>query len=241
MANYRTAQEKSRVSASQLQEKRANQGVLYQNWLQADAQIKEAQARVSQAVVQVEGARAKAETVQTAPEQVAEAKAETRASRSDVLLAKANYDQALLNLSYCTIKAPIAGRVGRRTVDVGNYVAPGQTLLSVISDDRWVVANFKETQLTQMKIGQRAKITIDAYPSLDLHAKLDSFQPGTGARFSLLPPENASGNWVKVVQRVPVRFVFVDKIPDNIDLAPGMSVTVTVELDSPTGDHARKQ
>ena len=104
-----------------------------------------------------------------------------------------------------------------------------------------MVANFKETQLTHMKIGQTAKITIDAYPNLDLHAKLDSFQPGTGARFSLLPPENASGNWVKVVQRVPTKFTFVDKLPNGIDVAPGMSVTVTVDLNSPTGDHAGRR
>lgn len=236
LANYRTSQERTRVAGSQLQEKRANQDVLYQAWRQSDAAIREAQARVAQANTQVEGARLKALTVQTAPEQFAQAKADTQSALADVLLAKANYDQALLNLSYCTIKAPINGRIARRSVDVGNYVAPGQALLSVIADERWAIGNFKETQLTKMKIGQHVKVEVDAYPQLDLRGRVDSFQPGTGARFSLLPPENASGNWVKVVQRVPIKVTFDKDDYKNIDLAPGMSVTITVDLGSPTGN-----
>ena len=238
LANLRTALEKVRVSASQLLEKIANENVAFQNWRQSDSQIKEAQAHVQQANSQVEDARLKSESLQTAPEQFAQAKADTHAAQADVMLAKSNYEQALLNLSYCQIHAPIDGRVARRTVEPGNFVSAGQALLSVVSRERWAIANFKETQLTKMRPGQRVKLEIDAFPNLDLQGVVDSFQSGTGARFSLLPPENASGNWVKVVQRVPVKIVFEHQAPQDIDLAPGMSVTATVDL---AGAHERRQ
>jgi membrane fusion protein (multidrug efflux system) len=122
------------------------------------------------------------------------------------------------------------GRVTARTVQQGNYVQPGQALLALVPKDVWVTANFKETQLTFMKSGQPVELRIDAYPNRKFKGKVDSLQAGTGARFSLLPPENAVGNYIKVVQRVPVKIVFDEEMPTNLDIAPGMSIVPTVKV-----------
>jgi len=144
--------------------------------------------------------------------------------------AEAKLQQAELNLSYTKIIAPMDGRVTARTVQAGNFVQPGQALLALVPKDVWVVANFKETQLTYMKPGQLVELSMDAYPNQKFKGKVDSLQAGTGARFSLLPPENAVGNYIKVVQRVPVKIVFDEELPTNMDIAPGMSVEPTVKV-----------
>jgi membrane fusion protein (multidrug efflux system) len=135
-----------------------------------------------------------------------------------------------LDLSYTRIAAPMDGRVARKSVEAGSYVQVGQQLMAVVPHQVWVVANFKETQLTLMRPGQEASIKVDAYPGREFSGKVESIQSGTGARFSLLPPENATGNYVKVVQRVPVKIVF-DPGPDaSVLLAPGMSVEPKVKV-----------
>ena len=144
--------------------------------------------------------------------------------------AEAKMQQAELNLSYTKIIAPFDGRVTARTVQAGNYVQPGQALMALVPRDVWVTANFKETQLTHMKPGQPVQLSVDAYPNQKFKGKLDSLQAGTGARFSLLPPENAVGNYIKVVQRVPVKIIFDEKLPTNLDIAPGMSVVPIVKV-----------
>jgi len=138
--------------------------------------------------------------------------------------------QAELDLSYTRVTAPVEGRVTARTVEPGAYVQPGQALLTVVPQRLWVVANFKETQLAHMRPGQPVNIRVDAYPQLRLKGKVDSLQKGSGARFSLLPPENAVGNYVKVVQRVPVKIVFDQPLPANLNLAPGMSAEPEVRI-----------
>ena len=138
--------------------------------------------------------------------------------------------QAELDLSYTKIYAPEAGRITRKSVEVGNYVEAGQTIFSIVPDTVWVVANFKETQLRDMRPGQPAVIKVDAYPGLRFHGHVDSIQAGAGARFSLLPPENATGNYVKVVQRVPVKIVIDDPPDPNHVLGPGMSVVPEVRV-----------
>jgi membrane fusion protein (multidrug efflux system) len=139
--------------------------------------------------------------------------------------------QAELNLSYTKITAPEAGRVTRRSVEPGAYVQPGQSLLALVPAQYWVVANFKETQLTRMKIGQPVTLKVDAYPGHQFTGRVDSIQAGAGARFSLFPPENATGNFIKVVQRVPVKIVF-DTAPDaQFLIGPGMSVEPQVRVD----------
>ena len=145
-------------------------------------------------------------------------------AKAAVQQAEAKLQQAELNLSYTKIIAPLDARVTARSVQLGNYVQPGQALMALVPRDVWVVANFKETQLTHMKPGQPVELTIDAYPKRTFKGKVDSLQAGTGARFSLLPPENAVGNYIKVVQRIPVKSIFDEELPTNLDIAPGMSV-----------------
>ena len=139
-------------------------------------------------------------------------------------------EQEELNLSYTKITAPESGRVTRKSVEAGSYVPVGQALLSVVPTNVWVTANFKETQLTHMRPGQKVTIKVDAYPDHLLEGRVESIQSGTGARFSLLPPENATGNYVKVVQRVPVKIVFVKESDIQSLLAPGMSVVPSVSI-----------
>jgi membrane fusion protein, multidrug efflux system len=137
---------------------------------------------------------------------------------------------AELNLSFTRIYAPEAGTVTRKSVEPGNFVQVGQALMAIVTDNIWVVANFKETQLTSMKPGQPVDIRIDAFPQYKLKGKVDSIQTGTGARFSLLPAENATGNYVKVIQRMPVKITFTDPPSSDIKLGPGMSVEPRVRV-----------
>jgi membrane fusion protein (multidrug efflux system) len=141
--------------------------------------------------------------------------------------------QARLNLSYTQIRATEAGSVANKTVEAGNYVQPGQTLLSIVPERLYITANFKETQLTNVRPGQRATIRVDAFPDLRLEGHVDSLQRGTGSQFALLPPENATGNFVKVVQRVPVKITF-DKPGEALRwISPGMSMEARIYTAEP--------
>jgi membrane fusion protein (multidrug efflux system) len=163
-------------------------------------------------------------------------KADLDSTRATYDEAKASYDQAKLNLEYTRITAPFDGRITRKAVEPGDYIQTGQTLFSIVPHDVWVTANFKETQLTYMVPGQPATIKIDAFPGKVFKGHVDSLQSGTGARFSLLPAENATGNYVKVVQRVPVKIVF-DEAPDvQAAFAPGLSVVPEVSIYVKPGD-----
>ncbi|KAA2239247.1 HlyD family secretion protein [Chitinophaga agrisoli] len=155
------------------------------------------------------------------------------AAQATIKERQADVDNAKLNLSYTVITAPESGRVSKVYVQSGQYLQAGQSLFSIVLDNAiWVVANFKETQLDRMKVGQKVKIHIDAFPEKDLDAHVASFSPATGARFALLPPDNASGNFVKVVQRLPVRIEF-DNPEDAVvkQLRAGLNVLVDVHLD----------
>lgn len=145
---------------------------------------------------------------------------------------QADLDNANLSLSYTVITAPEDGQVSKVNVQTGQFLQTGQTLFNVVSNDApWVVANFKETQISKMRPGQRVTLRVDAFPGHTFEAKLASFSPATGAKFSLLPPDNASGNFVKVVQRLPVKLVFTGTDPLIQDLRPGMNVDVDVHID----------
>jgi membrane fusion protein (multidrug efflux system) len=158
-------------------------------------------------------------------------RAEIETARAQVQQAQARLQHAQLQLSYTTNVAPRDGRVTRRTVEQGAYVQTGQALLALVPDDLWVVANFKETQLERVRPGQEVLIRVDAYPHHQFKGKVDSVQAGSGALFSLLPPENAVGNYVKVVQRVPVKITFDDPVDlSQFNLAPGMSVQPRVRV-----------
>ncbi|QBH97277.1 HlyD family secretion protein [Limnobaculum zhutongyuii] len=141
-------------------------------------------------------------------------------------------ENAKLQLSYTKIIAPQSGHVTKRSVELGSYIDPGRTLLSVVSNNVWITANFKETQLANMRPGQEVEVAIDAYPQYKYSAKIDSIQRGTGPVFSMLPAENATGNYIKVVQRVPVKILFTDPRINDAEhpLSPGMSVVPNVHI-----------
>jgi membrane fusion protein (multidrug efflux system) len=156
--------------------------------------------------------------------------AKDRAAAGQLEQLKAAVRQAELDLSYTKIYAPESGRITRKSVERGGYVQVGQTIFSIVPERVWVTANFKETQLRYMRPGQPATIRLDAYPDRRFKGHVDSIQAGAGARFSLLPPENATGNYVKVVQRVPVK-ILIDEGPDPTHvLGPGMSVVPVVKV-----------
>ncbi len=150
------------------------------------------------------------------------AKAKAEVARAQVVAAE-------LDLSYTKVTAPEAGRVTKRTAELRQFVQVGQPLMAIVPDEVWVVANFKETQLARIRPGQPVRISVDAYPGREFDGHVDSIQRGSGARFSLFPPENATGNFVKVVQRIPVKIVF-DQLPTDVFLSPGMSVTPVIHL-----------
>ncbi len=196
---------------------------------EADAGIRVAESRLAQARAAEQRAHADLQSAQTAPQQVAAIKARASSADAHVQQARATLAQAELNLQYTTVKAPIRGIVSKRGLNVGQVVQPGQPLLAIVAiDEVWVTANFKETQLKNMRPGQRAVIDVDAYGGREFTGRVDSIAGATGARFSLLPPENATGNFVKVVQRVPVKIVLdPGQNPEHL-LRPGMSVVPTV-------------
>jgi membrane fusion protein (multidrug efflux system) len=167
--------------------------------------------------------------VSTATNMVTSAQAQAVAVKAQIQQAQADVEAAQISVADCTITAAVSGRVTKKAVERGAYVSIGQSMMSIVPDELWVSANFKETQLRYMRPGQRAQIKIDAFPKTNLVGHVDSIQAGSGSFFSLLPPENAVGNYVKVVQRVPVKIVF-----DSIDpvrlLGPGMSVVTKVNV-----------
>jgi membrane fusion protein (multidrug efflux system) len=155
-------------------------------------------------------------------------RAQVKTAEASVAQASAALDRANLNLSYTRITAVLGGTVASKTVEEGNYVQPGQALFSIVPVAPYVIANFKETQLERIRPGQSARVHVDAYPHLGLKAHVDSLQRGTGSVFALLPPENATGNFVKVVQRIPVKIVFDDPREAAKWISPGMSVEAQV-------------
>ena len=189
-------------------------------------QIDTTSAQTRSASAQVDAAQ---QAVASAAAQVKSQRAQIEAAAANVQSADVAVATAELNLGYTTVVAPQAGRVTRRSVDIGNYVNPGQALLSVVSDELWVTANFKETQLARMHQGQHVRIQVDACAGKSFDAHIDSFQGGTGSVFSSLPAENATGNYVKVVQRVPVKIVFDGPVND-CRLALGLSVSPRVSV-----------
>ena len=185
-------------------------------WRQAKAQVQQAEAQVQQA-----------EPVQQRIDQTV---AQVDDQKGQVEQAQARLDQALLNLSRCVIVAPQDGWITKRNVEKGNYVTPGQQILSIVSPQIWVTANFKETQLSLMRPGQPVTIEVDAYPELHLEGHVDSIQLGSGSKFTAFPPENATGNFVKIVQRVPVKIAIDKGLDPKIPLPLGISVDPRVKI-----------
>jgi membrane fusion protein (multidrug efflux system) len=222
---YRTAGAALEVARQRLDVARAEVA-------QAEAELASQEVALAQAQRQREEAEAALGDVRSRRGEVTIKGAEAASAEAQVAEARAALREAELNLEYTTVTAPVAGRVTRRTVEVGQTVQPGQPLLAVVDVGTvWVVANYKETQLTRVRAGQKATISVDTHPDLVLRARVDSIQSGTGSRFSLLPPENASGNFVKVVQRIPVKLVLEPGQNGHALLVPGMSVVPVIELE----------
>lgn len=235
------AQSAARVAAAEAQAVRADADwrrarELLQTGAIAQQDLDSAQATARSANADLEAARRK-----TASDEALAAEAQQQLAHDQVQIdlaatmieqAQATARLAELQLSYTKILAPRDGRVTERSVERGSYVQEGQVLLALVPHDVWVVANFKESQLTHMRPGQPAAIRVDSYPGVRYRGHVDSVQTGSGARFSLLPPENAVGNYVKVVQRVPVKIVFDAPPDDGHLLGPGMSVVPVVQVQS---------
>jgi membrane fusion protein, multidrug efflux system len=202
---------------------------------QALASVDQAKARLAAASVglinaggSIESAQGRLAAAQTGPDQVEVARAQVDVAKARVDQAQAALEQADLNLSYMKVRAPTRGVVSRRSVEPGQLVDPARPLLALTElDDSWIVANFKEDQIGDLRVGQPATVTLDAFSGHTLSGHLDSFSGGTGSRFALLPPDNASGNFTKVVQRVPVLIRIDDKSQDIV-LRPGLSAYVIV-------------
>jgi membrane fusion protein (multidrug efflux system) len=194
----------------------------------ARAAVESAKAAIATAQSQVVQAQAQVQAASIVPEQVSITRAKASASEAQVQKNEAALAQAKLNIQYTTVKAPVAGIVSRKSVQPGQIIQPGQPLFAIVPlENVWTVANFKENQLKNMRVGQKVKVHVDAY-GRDYDGHVDSIGGATSARFSLLPPENATGNYVKVVQRVPVKVVFEKGQDKEHLLRPGMSVVPTV-------------
>jgi membrane fusion protein, multidrug efflux system len=233
------AETEARMAASQftVAEERVAQARRELESAESDARMRESGFEPQQLGLRTAQARsveAKAQSIhaEALVQEVRVREAERDLAAAQLKEAEANHSLALLNLEHTTVRAPMAGVVTRKSVEVGQVVQVGQPLLTVVSlSDVWVVANFKETQLRRVRPGMRADIHVDSYPDRAYTGSVESIAAGTGSRFSLLPPENASGNWVKVVQRIPVKVMLKDAEPSNPHtLRAGMSATVTIHL-----------
>jgi len=201
------------------------------------AAVVEAQHSVGAAAVAVEQARARlghaeadVQSAMTGPQRVSITQSQVAVAQAKVAQRQADLDQALLNLQYTTVFAPVDGVIGKKNINPGQNVAVGQQMAAIVPlDDLWVTANFKETQLKNMRVGQKVKLSVDAY-GRDYNGTVESIAGASGAKFSLLPPENATGNYVKVVQRIPVRIAFDPGQNSDRLLRPGMSVVPSVRV-----------
>jgi membrane fusion protein (multidrug efflux system) len=192
----------------------------------AQQQLDQARATARQTAAQRDAA---VQAARDRAEQVTASRTQVTAGQDQVRAAQAQLDEAGVNLGYTRIVSPLAGHVAQKTVAVGNYLAPGTQMMAIVPLQVWVTANFKETQLARMRPGQPATIKVDACPASRIRGHVDSIQRGAGQAFGILPPENATGNYVKVVQRVPVKIV-LDNPPPECPLGPGLSVTPTVRV-----------
>jgi len=198
----------------------------------------------SQAQTNLASYKASEAAVTVAKENLKVAQAQQQAASAQVDASQAQVQNAELQLSYCTIVAPVSGRIAQKTVQTGNRVSVGQALMAVVEDDVWILANLKETQLERVRVGQPVDIKIDALPHYRFKGRVDSLQPGSGSNFALLPPDNATGNFIKIVQRVPAKILFDpesikavrDQIVAGLSAVPSIDVTEKV-IDKPYQDN----
>lgn len=210
----------------------ANLSAAKENFNQASIRVDEFKQALADAQAALVRVRSRQQSAAAAAAQTETSKHTVSVEEAAVKQAQAQYDNALLQLSYTDLIAPVAGRIGHKTVEIGQQVERGQALMSLVSDEKWVVANFKETQLERMRVGQKVDIKVDAFPNKEFHGRVDSISPASGAQFALLPPDNATGNFTKVVQRIPVKIIFDAESIKGYEqlLTPGMSVLPAVHI-----------
>ena len=231
----------AQVAQAQAQSQRAQQdaeryGQLYNTQMKAVAKSELDAAVAARTSAQADVA-ARKDAALAAQAQVGAAQSAREVIKAQIKVLQAQAKDAQLQLGYNRIVAPVAGRLGKRSIEVGARVQPGQQLAAIVEDKVWVTANFKETQLAGLKPGQEVDVTIDALPGEHLKARLDSFSPASGNQFALLPADNATGNFTKIVQRVPVKLTFSDADLQRLAgrLAPGMSALAEVDLRQSSG------
>jgi membrane fusion protein (multidrug efflux system) len=230
-------QAKANLNAVMVEENLAAREVERYKYLYKEELVSQSQYDRVESVHAVSSARKESATAALAAAETAIETLEARLMTQKIRIREAQIarDLAKMDMARTVVKAPIAGRVAQKNVDPGKYVQAGQTLLALVKDGTWIIANFKETQIKKMAIGQPVDIKVDAYPGLKFKGHIDSLQAGTGSVFSLLPPENATGNFVKVVQRLPVKIIVDTPFDSDHPLLPGLSVTPSVDVRQKTG------
>jgi len=234
---YQDLYAKEQVSRQTLDHQRASYQVAVAGKAAAQEQVRQAQAQlvaaqqgVARTEAQLTNSEGGLQSAQATTLETRVREGQFATAQAAMALAKASLEDATLQLSYTIIKAPVSGRIGRKSVEAGQRVQIGQPLMAVVEDRPWVVANFKETQLAKMRAGQHVEVEIDTFPKHKFYGHVDSLAPGSGNEFALLPPDNATGNFTKIVQRIPVKVVFDDDSMRGYEslLSPGMSSVVTV-------------
>lgn len=232
LANKKLASANADVQLTRMKKAQADlvrDEALYKETAITQKQVEDTRATYDAAAKQY---TANLDQVNLASTQVAIAGAQIKKMGALIETRKAALDQARLRLSYCTITAPVTGRIGKRNLEKGQYIQAGTPLFSIVtSESFWIVANFKETQLEKMKEGQEVNVLLDGYPDTPIKGKIASFSLATGAKFALLPPDNATGNFVKVTQRVPVKIDLVHPEQYKNILRAGLSAEVEVNID----------
>jgi membrane fusion protein (multidrug efflux system) len=227
-AEAQTAQARAQLAREQAHATKARQDLERASALYHDTSGAISKQEFDQAKADSDAAQAAVEAAQAA---FASAEAQVVAAKASEQVAAANLQEAELQLSYTEILAPETGRIGKKNLETGNRVLPGQALLALVQPEVWVTANFKETQLHRMKPGQEVRIQIDAFPGRTFRGRVESLSPASGAQFALLPPDNATGNFTKIVQRVPVKLVFAPQSLQGCEhrIVAGMSAVVEVK------------
>lgn len=230
-AAYDVAQAQKNVALQGVQQAEARVAQAKEGVARAQAKLAQAQEGVTSAQAKLAASKGGLQQATASGQQTEVNRAQYEAAKAAIAQAEASLKDAQLQLSYTNIYAPASGRVGRKTVEVGQRIQSGSPLMAIVEGDYWITANFKETQLKDIKPGQEVEIKLDAFPNHPFVGRVDSISPASGAQFALLPPDNATGNFTKVVQRIPVKVTLDPKSIQGYEarIAPGMSATVSVE------------
>ena len=230
-AAYDVARAQKQAAEQLVQQAQAKLAQAQQGVARAQSQLAQAQQAVVTAQAKLVASKGRLQQATAGGQQTEVNRAQYEAAKAAIAQAEASLKDAQLQLSYTNIVAPSGGRVGRKTVEVGQRIQPGSPLMAIVEGDYWITANFKETQMKDIKPGQKVEVKLDAFPNHPFVGRVDSVSPASGAQFALLPPDNATGNFTKVVQRIPVKITFDPQSIKGYEsrITPGMSAAVSVE------------